>query len=398
MTKMKTMDLRHFEQLILRLAFETKTRITAASVAYYLGIPSKEANQLLNQLLQQGVLELDSDGDGNLFYKVPHRTEITAALDYNVHLPDDLSHQIEQASVAEQETVASGQAGSSVLGQISMVSPDSADETPPFNPAVHVPDHLRAKRAADGGTQPQPARRSPVLGSSSEAPLRHPVLAPGFAEEVSASQLEAVRHASVRRSEPARSTSHQGFDGAARTMEPDAWVGNCGVSDVIVQAEVRCEPQPLGTQRPTLVSCTNPDEEREIQRQYTPKESRSPQRWWTGEEARPHTEMVWSGPTEPVRPHVGQGAMVLASTHPSHLPMQYHLEEPEHQPGMALLLSLILCGTGQIYNKEVSKGILMMVLCFLLWFALLGWVVHIWSIVDAVVVAEKINRKKEQRI
>ncbi|MBA2664038.1 MAG: hypothetical protein H0U74_17240 [Bradymonadaceae bacterium] len=60
---------------------------------------------------------------------------------------------------------------------------------------------------------------------------------------------------------------------------------------------------------------------------------------------------------------------------------------------MALLLSLILCGTGQIYNGEVSKGIIMMVLCFLLWFVLLGWVVHIWSIVDAVVVAERINRK-----
>ncbi|AWV91378.1 hypothetical protein DN745_07050 [Bradymonas sediminis] len=59
---------------------------------------------------------------------------------------------------------------------------------------------------------------------------------------------------------------------------------------------------------------------------------------------------------------------------------------------MALLLSLILCGTGQIYNGEVSKGIMMMVLCFLLWFVLLGWVVHIWSIVDSVVVAERVNR------
>ncbi|QED30301.1 hypothetical protein FRD01_06445 [Microvenator marinus] len=61
---------------------------------------------------------------------------------------------------------------------------------------------------------------------------------------------------------------------------------------------------------------------------------------------------------------------------------------------MALLLSLILCGTGQMYNGEVSKGIMMMVLCFLLWFVLLGWVVHIWSIVDAVVVAERLNRQQ----
>jgi TM2 domain-containing membrane protein YozV len=74
-----------------------------------------------------------------------------------------------------------------------------------------------------------------------------------------------------------------------------------------------------------------------------------------------------------------------------------HIEQPEHQPGMALLLSLILCGTGQIYNGEVSKGITMMVLCFLLWFALLGWVVHIWSIVDAVVVAERMSRQQHMR-
>ena len=73
----------------------------------------------------------------------------------------------------------------------------------------------------------------------------------------------------------------------------------------------------------------------------------------------------------------------------------YYIEQPEHQPGMALLLSLILCGTGQIYNGEVSKGIMMMVLCFLLWFVLLGWVVHIWSIVDAVVVAERLNRQPQ---
>ena len=70
------------------------------------------------------------------------------------------------------------------------------------------------------------------------------------------------------------------------------------------------------------------------------------------------------------------------------------IEQPEHQPGMALLLSLILPGTGQMYNGEISKGVMMMVLSFLLWFVLLGWVVHIWSIVDAVVVAEKVNRKQ----
>jgi TM2 domain-containing membrane protein YozV len=92
--------------------------------------------------------------------------------------------------------------------------------------------------------------------------------------------------------------------------------------------------------------------------------------------------------------HRNEGALVPVSGDTA-LARDYYIEQPEHQPGMALLLSLILCGTGQIYNGEVSKGIMMMVLCFLLWFVLLGWVVHIWSIVDAVVVAERLNRSTE---
>ena len=34
------MDVQQFEQAILKMAFETDARITTASVAYYLGIPS----------------------------------------------------------------------------------------------------------------------------------------------------------------------------------------------------------------------------------------------------------------------------------------------------------------------------------------------------------------------
>ena len=99
----------------------------------------------------------------------------------------------------------------------------------------------------------------------------------------------------------------------------------------------------------------------------------------------------WGRPS----PEQHSGALVLAGAHQDQLPVPTEeIEQPEHQPGIALLLSLILCGTGQIYNNEVSKGIMMMVLCFLLWFVLLGWVVHIWSIVDAVVVAERINQRK----
>jgi hypothetical protein len=37
-------------------------------------------------------------------------------------------------------------------------------------------------------------------------------------------------------------------------------------------------------------------------------------------------------------------------------------------------------------------GLMFFVLAFLLWFVLLGWVIHIWSIIDAAVFVPRNNR------
>lgn len=79
-------------------------------------------------------------------------------------------------------------------------------------------------------------------------------------------------------------------------------------------------------------------------------------------------------------------------------------------PGTALLFSLLLVGGGQFYNEEVGKGFLMLGLDAASWFvylvgigaeapglALLGFGgmvgVPIWSMIDAYVSAERINRQ-----
>lgn len=51
--------------------------------------------------------------------------------------------------------------------------------------------------------------------------------------------------------------------------------------------------------------------------------------------------------------------------------------------GVALLLSLLCAGFGQFYNGQVGKGILMFVVMVALWFVFLGWIVWIWSAIDA---------------
>lgn len=61
--------------------------------------------------------------------------------------------------------------------------------------------------------------------------------------------------------------------------------------------------------------------------------------------------------------------------------------------GVALLLSLLICGAGQLYNGQVGKGILMFVGCVVLWFILLGWIVMIWSWIDAYSTAKRKNER-----
>ena len=56
-------------------------------------------------------------------------------------------------------------------------------------------------------------------------------------------------------------------------------------------------------------------------------------------------------------------------------------------PGVALLLSFLICGAGQMYCGRVGKGILMLIGCIVLWVIFLGWVIWIWSMIDAYMVA-----------
>jgi len=413
------MNVQQFEQEILKLAFETNARITAASVAYYLGLPSREANRMLNELLQQGVIELDSDDDGNLFYRVPEQSGGSDVFDF-----DEASIIIDDSLELEEEILAAAKAQTSeeieldesdltditeepsALESIQLVSADADSETStgaaPFSPSRNRPPEISAQRAADGssatGSVSAPRKQPPTPERTWHTPPRTPTNhtpawqghdedggftgSGGHAAAIPqkqptyADQFEAVQR--VQQSEQPFTPTRGVFGGVtARSMEPDAWVGNCGASSVVVKVDTRCEPKPLSEARPMIVSCIDPEEERARQAHMEQVEQGG-QQWWAHQ-----TQQHQSQST----------ALVLAGN--QNLPATLDdIEQPEHQPGMALLLSLILCGTGQIYNGEVSKGIMMMVLCFLLWFVLLGWVVHIWSIVDAVVVAERINRRQ----
>jgi len=52
---------------------------------------------------------------------------------------------------------------------------------------------------------------------------------------------------------------------------------------------------------------------------------------------------------------------------------------------IAALCSFFIPGLGQLLQGRWIKAIFMFVAAFALWLVLLGWIIHLWSIVDAAV-------------
>ena len=50
---------------------------------------------------------------------------------------------------------------------------------------------------------------------------------------------------------------------------------------------------------------------------------------------------------------------------------------------LAALCSLLIPGLGQLLQARLGMAIVHFVLAFVLWFVLLGWIIHLWSILDA---------------
>lgn len=111
-------------------------------------------------------------------------------------------------------------------------------------------------------------------------------------------------------------------------------------------------------------------------------------------------------PPPPVITATAEGGTVVQVT--NHIPnpgvnlaqaaLLLNSEAASKSPGVALLLSFFISGAGQMYNGQVGKGILMLIGTIALWFALLGWTVWIWSMVDAYSTAKRLNLAYQQRI
>lgn len=77
--------------------------------------------------------------------------------------------------------------------------------------------------------------------------------------------------------------------------------------------------------------------------------------------------------------------------------------DPQKNPGVATVLSFLFMGLGQIYNGQIGKGIIFIVLGAIsvaLIFFIVGFIttpiLWIWGMVDANKSAKKINEKMAQ--
>lgn len=52
---------------------------------------------------------------------------------------------------------------------------------------------------------------------------------------------------------------------------------------------------------------------------------------------------------------------------------------------LAALCSFFIPGLGQLVQGRVLKALIMFVMAGVLWVVLLGWIIHLWSIIDAAV-------------
>ncbi|QDG49595.1 hypothetical protein FIV42_02220 [Persicimonas caeni] len=109
-------------------------------------------------------------------------------------------------------------------------------------------------------------------------------------------------------------------------------------------------------------------------------------------------------PTQPHRPpahHDGRRRREGESHHHGQDLVRYQqrdlMTHRQADPMVAALLSMLFVGTGQIYNREVGKGLAMFVSCAVLWLFSMGWIVNVWAVVDAYGVAAR-NRLRNDRM
>lgn len=64
------MNAKEFEQAVLELAMTTRAPLSRANISFYTGVPARQAEKWLDELLREAIVEIDTDDDGEIVYNV----------------------------------------------------------------------------------------------------------------------------------------------------------------------------------------------------------------------------------------------------------------------------------------------------------------------------------------
>jgi TM2 domain-containing membrane protein YozV len=86
----------------------------------------------------------------------------------------------------------------------------------------------------------------------------------------------------------------------------------------------------------------------------------------------------------------GGGTVVVTVLLPHHTPEIAVSGQGSAGNVVAALCSFFVPGLGQLLQGRLMMAILQFVLATVLWFVLLGWAIHLWSVLDAALWKPKI--------
>lgn len=147
------MDYRAFESRLLDTIFTTEVQLNPATIAFLYKLSVQEASELLQQAAVNGLLNIESDDEGNILYIYPHRVKL------NGQTPPTNA----AAAAKLRESTALVRAGSTALVQTPESPPpiidmiEAAGGTPPPEP-IPSPRSTDATATAASGAGAQTMR------------------------------------------------------------------------------------------------------------------------------------------------------------------------------------------------------------------------------------------------
>jgi TM2 domain-containing membrane protein YozV len=136
------MDYRTFEQRLLDTIFTTDVQLNPATIAFLYKLSVQEASDLLQQAAVAGLLNIESDDEGNILYTYPNRVRLGAQKDK----PGGAGHETALAR-------ARGSALSAPLSEAmnSLMRGDNLQLQSPIQEVASVPSVIDMTEVAGGG-------------------------------------------------------------------------------------------------------------------------------------------------------------------------------------------------------------------------------------------------------